>query len=127
MLRVENLHVRYGSIVALHGVSMAVEEGEAVSVVGPNGAGKSTLCFYLAQRQAQVLSDDHVIVVRRERDFFISGCEETGRVTEKTESELLERKLSQTPLDYNGIRKKEFKVAELFPSAHYQDFPLEKK
>ena len=43
MLRVENLHVRYGSIVALHGVSMAVEEGEAVSVVGPNGAGKSTL------------------------------------------------------------------------------------
>ena len=43
MLTVENLHVRYGSIVALRGVSVTIEDGEAVSVIGPNGAGKSTL------------------------------------------------------------------------------------
>lgn len=43
MLKVDNLHVRYGSIVALHGITLEIELGEAVSVVGPNGAGKSTL------------------------------------------------------------------------------------
>ncbi|MEM9684232.1 MAG: ABC transporter ATP-binding protein [Pseudomonadota bacterium] len=43
MLTVEDLEVRYGSIVALRGVTLHVDEGEAVSVVGPNGAGKTTL------------------------------------------------------------------------------------
>lgn len=42
MLEVENIHVRYGSTPAVHGVSLKVEEGEIVCVVGPNGAGKST-------------------------------------------------------------------------------------
>jgi ABC-type branched-subunit amino acid transport system ATPase component len=43
LLEVENLAVSYGAINALKGVSLAVGEGEFVSVVGPNGAGKSTL------------------------------------------------------------------------------------
>lgn len=43
MLRVENLHVHYGRIAALHGIHVEVQEGEIVSVVGPNGAGKSSL------------------------------------------------------------------------------------
>jgi branched-chain amino acid transport system ATP-binding protein len=43
MLRIENLGVRYGGIVALHGVSIEVEQGESVLLVGSNGAGKSSL------------------------------------------------------------------------------------
>ena len=43
MLRVRDLHVTYGSIAALRGVSVGVEEGQIVAVIGPNGAGKSTL------------------------------------------------------------------------------------
>lgn len=43
ILSVENLHVAYGSITALHGVSLHVNEGEVVALVGTNGAGKSTL------------------------------------------------------------------------------------
>jgi branched-chain amino acid transport system ATP-binding protein len=42
MLSVTNLHVNYGAIRALHGVSLTVNEGEIVTLIGSNGAGKST-------------------------------------------------------------------------------------
>jgi len=41
-LNVENLHVSYGAIRALHGISFHVEKGEIVTLIGANGAGKST-------------------------------------------------------------------------------------
>ena len=42
LLEVEDLHVHYGAIHALKGVSLAAEEGGIVTLVGANGAGKST-------------------------------------------------------------------------------------
>ena len=42
MLEVSNLHVFYGTIHALKGISLHVDRGEIVTLVGSNGAGKST-------------------------------------------------------------------------------------
>jgi branched-chain amino acid transport system ATP-binding protein len=42
-LQVEDLHVSYGHIKAVKGVSMGIQAGEIVSIIGANGAGKSTL------------------------------------------------------------------------------------
>src|SRR6266849_11025937 len=42
MLELEDLHVRYGPIEALHGISLRVAAGTIVTLIGGNGAGKST-------------------------------------------------------------------------------------
>jgi branched-chain amino acid transport system ATP-binding protein len=42
LLEVDDIHSYYGSIEALKGISLTVEEGEVVTLIGSNGAGKST-------------------------------------------------------------------------------------
>jgi branched-chain amino acid transport system ATP-binding protein len=42
LLEVSEIRARYGSIEALKGISLTVEEGEVVTLIGSNGAGKST-------------------------------------------------------------------------------------
>jgi len=42
LLAVENLHVYYGHIHALRGITVSVDEGEIVALLGSNGAGKTT-------------------------------------------------------------------------------------
>jgi len=42
LLEIENLHVYYGQIQALKGITLHVQPGEIVTLIGANGAGKST-------------------------------------------------------------------------------------
>src|ERR1700730_4280046 len=42
LLEVEDIHVHYGKVEALKGISINVDEGEIVTLIGANGAGKTT-------------------------------------------------------------------------------------
>ena len=43
MLKIDDIHVYYGAIHAIKGISLEVKEGEIVTLIGANGAGKSTI------------------------------------------------------------------------------------
>ena len=43
LLRVENVSVRFGALLALNRVSLEIQRGEICAIIGPNGAGKTTL------------------------------------------------------------------------------------
>lgn len=63
LFRVNDLHVSYGSIRAVHGVSFEVDEGEIVTLIGANGAGKSTILNtivgLLSPVSGQIVYDGH--------------------------------------------------------------------
>ena len=42
LLELDDVHLSYGRIEALHGISLQVDEGEVVALIGANGAGKTT-------------------------------------------------------------------------------------
>jgi branched-chain amino acid transport system ATP-binding protein len=48
LLRVEDVHQRFGALTVLNGISVTVPEGQALGIVGPNGAGKTTLLDIVA-------------------------------------------------------------------------------
>jgi branched-chain amino acid transport system ATP-binding protein len=74
MLELRNVETFYGNIMALKGISLAVSEGEIITLIGANGAGKSTtlmtICGIVPLRHGEILfrgrpiqqTDPHEIV-----------------------------------------------------------------
>lgn len=79
LLEIKDLHVAYGKVEAVRGVTLAMERGQIVTVIGPNGAGKTTLLAAAAglmRSRGQVIYDGanlvHVDVEERvERGFCL--------------------------------------------------------
>jgi branched-chain amino acid transport system ATP-binding protein len=49
LLAVRDLRVKYGNVEVLHGIHLAVNEGEIVAILGANGAGKSTTLMAISR------------------------------------------------------------------------------
>jgi branched-chain amino acid transport system ATP-binding protein len=55
LLQVKGIHLNFGAVKAINGVSMEVKEGEILAIIGPNGAGKTSMlnvinCVYHPQK-----------------------------------------------------------------------------
>lgn len=72
LVEVDGIHVRYGDLMALRGISLTVAEGEVVCIIGPNGAGKSTTLAAIAGG-----------VVPHAGDIRIDGLSITGQRPEQ--------------------------------------------
>jgi polar amino acid transport system ATP-binding protein len=68
ILRVENLHKKFGDRVVLHGISFNVKPGDTKVFIGPSGTGKSTLLRCI--NQLTVPDQGHVWIDEDE----ITGC-----------------------------------------------------
>ncbi len=77
MLEINNLTVGYGSITALHGISLNVERGSIVTLVGANGAGKSTtlraVSGLLRARSGSICFEGRQIANRQAHEIVAMG------------------------------------------------------
>ena len=81
LLDIHDLHTFYGSIEALKGVSLTVEEGEIVTLIGSNGAGKSTTLRSISgltpPRQGSVRFDGREIAETAPQDIVRLGISQS--------------------------------------------------
>ena len=65
MLSVKDLHVFYGVIQAIKGISFEVEQGEVIALIGANGAGKTTILHtvsgLITPKNGEIIFEDKVI------------------------------------------------------------------
>jgi branched-chain amino acid transport system ATP-binding protein len=81
MLELTEIHTYYGNIEALKGVTIAVEEGECVTLIGSNGAGKSTTLRSISgltpARQGQVSFEGKEITRTAPQDIVQLGISQS--------------------------------------------------
>ena len=77
MLSIQNLHVYYGGIHALKGVSLDVPAGKIVTLIGANGAGKSTLlraiCQLVPPRSGDIRFNNHSLARQPTHEIVKKG------------------------------------------------------
>jgi branched-chain amino acid transport system ATP-binding protein len=81
MLELTEIHTFYGNIEALKGVTLAVEEGECVTLIGSNGAGKSTTLRSISgltpARKGQVMFEGKEITRTAPQDIVQLGISQS--------------------------------------------------
>ena len=125
ILQIDDIHTYYGSIHALKGISLTVNDGEIVTLLGANGAGKSTTLRSInglnRPRQGVIRFQGREITTVAPHEIVKRGIAQSpeGRrlfprmtVTENLEMGAFQRK------DRSAIREDMDRVFELFPRLH---------
>ena len=122
LLEFDNIHVYYGQIHALKGISLTVEQGEIVTLIGANGAGKSTtlktISGLLRPREGQMRLGEENLGTLHAHDIVAKGVVQVpegrrifGRLT--VEENLMMGAYARN--DRPGIRVDQERVFALFP------------
>jgi branched-chain amino acid transport system ATP-binding protein len=86
MLEVTNISKRFGSLVALHDISLRVKPGELRAVIGPNGAGKTTLfnlvSGFFRPTNGTVVFEGRDITALPAHERVVLGIARTFQITE---------------------------------------------
>ncbi len=122
LLELTDVHAAYGSVRALHGVSLHVDEGGIVALLGANGAGKTTtlraICGMVRRSAGNVLFDGRVINGRSPEDVARLGIahvpEGRGTLAQLTVWENL-RMGAYVRRDGAGVRRDMERVVGYFP------------
>ena len=122
MLKIENLHIKYGAIHAVKGIDIEVNEGEIVTLIGANGAGKTSILKALSglvkPSEGTITYDGKVLNKKSAQDIMkagISHVPEGRRIfADMTVLENLELGAYQRK-DKEGIKKDLEAISERFP------------
>ncbi|MDO5606711.1 MAG: ATP-binding cassette domain-containing protein, partial [Paracoccus sp. (in: a-proteobacteria)] len=108
MIRVENLHKKFGGFSAVDGASLTIETGSITGLIGPNGAGKSTLFNVIAGVHAptsgRVIMDGEDITGLAPHELFHKGLLRTFQLAHEFASMTVRENLMMVPAAQSGER-----------------------
>ncbi len=106
MIRVENLHKRFGGLRAVDGASLEIAAGSITGLIGPNGAGKTTLFNVIAGAFAptsgRVYLDDNDITGLPPHELFHKGVLRTFQIAHEFTTLTVTENLMMVPGGQSG-------------------------
>ena len=108
MLTINDLHMRFGGIRAVNGVSLTIEPGTITGLIGPNGAGKTTLFNVIAglhkPTSGQVALDGEDITGLPPHALFHKGMLRTFQIAHEFSTLTVRENLMMVPPHQSGER-----------------------
>ena len=108
MIGVDELHMHFGGIRAVDGVSLAIERGTVTGLIGPNGAGKTTLFNVIAGLYAptsgRVYLDGEDITGLKPHQLFQKGLLRTFQIAHEFSTLTVRENLMMVPGRQSGER-----------------------
>ena len=108
MIRVEDLHMRFGGIHAVDGVSLSIGDGRITGLIGPNGAGKTTLFNVIAgifkPTSGKVFLDSEDITGLPPHELFAKGMLRTFQIAHEFSTLTVRENLMMVPGSQSGER-----------------------
>jgi len=108
MIEVENLHMHFGGIHAVDGVSLSIEGSRITGLIGPNGAGKTTLFNVIAglhkPTSGKVYLDGADITDLQPHELFAKGMLRTFQIAQEFSTLTVRENLMMVPAGQMGER-----------------------